>query len=186
MSLAQVISLADTGRMLSNFDRSSAAPIEAQVLAEANPRRMSDVNASLDAAGRQSIGASDAAFGVYERQLRALGGQQTEAAARSARRRIGLSRALLNVDARNRAVQGIRSRTDIARTAASDLRSALEHTGASAQAQAANLATDREAQYQEELARYRASKSQGLGQLAGIGLGFLPGGGLASSFLGRQ
>jgi hypothetical protein len=161
--------------LVDSFSRQGGAQLEQQVLAEGGQRQLSDVVGFMDTAGGQSDRSFDAAEGIYERQTRALGtrGDATQQAA--AQRRIGLSRALSSVDARNRSVGELRQRTDIARSGASDLRSMVEGSMVAARGSAAQMEGGREADYVKAKAEHKAKKAAGLGQIASMAAMFIPG-----------
>lgn len=180
MALRSTTQLGALGEeLIGSFNRSGASALEEQVLQEAGPRRISDVLSFLDTAGQGAQGAFNAAEGTLGRQLRGLGVRQTDREQRVAQRRLGLSRALATVDARNRATGELRQRTDIARTSAASLRDALDSQVLGARGAAASAEAGREAEYQAALAEHERRKATGLGAAVGIGLSFLPGGGIA-------
>lgn len=176
MSLAQVASLATAGRgMVDDYARSPVSGIEQQIMATAGPTRLQDVLGTLDQASKTASGSSGAAEGIYQRQLHGLGGSQSSEATRSANRRLGLSRALTNVDARNRAVGGLRARTDVARSASRDLQSALEQQSLSTRTDSANMEAGREIAFQQDTLKYKQDKAQTLGSIASMAAMFIPG-----------
>lgn len=171
----QVAGLASRARSAADFSRSSARPLEDMVVAEGGLRSIGATVKELDSAQASADGYSTGAQNIYSRQMRGLGAHQTAEGQRSANRRIGLSRALVSVDSRNRAVQGMRDRTDIARSAASDLRSMTENLAFGTQSEATGMAVDREMQYQQERAEYKQKKAATLGQMASLAAMFIPG-----------
>lgn len=173
MSLAQVTELAQFGR-----DQMRRSPIEAQMetdlLAAAGKPQIGDVLKNLDTASSDAGRTLDASIGTYQRQMRGMGRTLDSGEQAAANRRIGLTRALSSVDARNRAVGNLRQRTDIARSSAMDLRGVIEDSILGARGSAAEMEARRESQYQGELAQYKQQKAAGLGAIAGIAANFIP------------
>lgn len=175
MSLAQVASLASAGRgMVDDYSRAPVSGIEDQILAQAGPTRLADVLGTLNKASATASGSSGTAEGIYQRQLRGLGGSQSAEATSAANRRLGLSRALTNVDARNRAAGGIRERTDVARSASRDLQTALERQSLSTRNDSAGMEAGREIAFQQDTLKYKQDKAQTLGSIASMAAMFIP------------
>jgi hypothetical protein len=175
VALQQVANLTQFGNELSK-ETGVDAGITDSVIKAGGQQGLASVLSRLDTASGRATGAFDSAEGTLNRQQRALGQSMSESEQRVQKRRLGLGRALASVDARNREVGNIRARTDFARSSAVDLRSVAESQVLSGRTQLAGAEANREAQYQQDLAKYKADKAAGLGQLVGIGLSFVPGG----------
>jgi hypothetical protein len=157
--------------------------LQQQILEAATPT-LPGVLDQLNEAGSTAAGAFDVAEGSLERRQRALGRPLSEGERRVQQRRLGLRRALSRVDARNRAVQGIRQRADIARSSASGLRDIIEGQVLSGRTELAGAESQREADFQQQMAQFRANRAGTLGTIAGIGLSFVPGGAFLAPAVG--
>lgn len=175
MTLQQVAKIGSLGTELVDSFGGPAGVVRDQVLDAANPTRQGVLN-QLDVAGGRASSAFDTAAGSLERRQRALGSNVTDRERAVQKRRLGLGRALATVDARNREVGNIRSRTDIARTGAGALRDMIEGQVLNSRAQTGEAETRREVDFIQQQAEYKQRKAQGLGAIAGIGLSFVPGG----------
>lgn len=111
---------------IDEFDRSGAGAIESTLIAQGGRRSLADIGRIGTDAGAMSDRAYGASAGIADRQRRALGGQLTATQQASFSRRMGLSRVLGNVDARNRALIADQQRRNVIRSGASGLRDIID------------------------------------------------------------
>jgi len=176
MALPQQSSLSQVSETLVNDFRLGAGQRLEDQVTDAGRPSLQSVTDEVTTAGEQSGRSFDVAEGVRTRQLSRLGQSQTAREKASAKRRLGLGRALGSVDAKNRAIEGIEQRADIARSGAASLQSIVEGQQLDTLSTTAGIETQREAQFIRDRAERKAKKRAGLGQIAGIGLTIATGG----------
>lgn len=168
-------SLRDIGNnYLAEFDQSGLKDLESSTLAGAGQRTAEQAQAIGNAAGQQNDSLFDSAAGQTSRAQRGLGVTLSAREQASQDRRFGLAKVLGNVDARNRAMQSDLSNREAVRTNASGLRDIIDQQSLKAFGQSAQMQSDREAEYTQRKAEYRANKAKTIGTLATIGLSFIP------------
>jgi hypothetical protein len=176
MPVPQISTLAEeSSRLISQFDTGAGRGLERQIEDAARPS-LSSVVASIDEAGATANRSFDTAEGVFERQQRGLGRPVSEREQAVSQRRLGLSRALADVGARERRERAISERTDVARTSAASLRDIIEGQRTGILGTAAQTEAGREQQYQADRVQHAQQRSAGLGSLVGLGLSFATGG----------
>lgn len=176
MPVPQISTLAEeSARLVAQFDTGSGRSLEGQVEAAARPS-LSSVIASMDEAGATANRSFDTAEGILDRQQRGLGRPQTDRDRAVSQRRLGLSRALADVGARERRERSISDRADFARTSAASLRDIIEGQRFGILQADAQTEAGREQQYQADRVQHAQQRSAGLGSLVGLGLSFATGG----------
>lgn len=165
-NLEQITSLESLGQNeIADFDRSGLGGIRDIVLGQGRITTQNVADVTGEAQGRAS-NAFAVSEGILERGQR---GQNVSARQlRSQQKRLNLRRALSQVDASNRAVEGLRQRQDVARSGAGDIRDVLFGQALEAKGGAAQAEGERETLFQQEQAQAAADRAAGIGQVAGI------------------
>jgi hypothetical protein len=175
MSLSDTAELAKFTDTLARDTTGNEAAIRQQVI-DAGRQTPSDTIAELADISSNVDKQFDSAEGTLSRQQRALGQTMSEGEKRVQQRRLGLGRALTNVDARNRGVSNIRTRIDQARSSAGNLRDILNDQELQNRTSLSGADVSRTASHEQAKAGAAAKKTQTLGTIAAIGLSFVPGG----------
>lgn len=108
------------------YDRSGLGGLETTIIQQGGRRSLGDIARIGSDAGAMSDRAYDASAGIAGRQMRALGERLDPAQQAAYSRRLGLSKALGNVDARNRALKADATRRDAIRTGSFGLRDLID------------------------------------------------------------
>jgi len=171
---SQATSLEALGRNeIGAFNRSGLGGIRDAVFRQGRITD-ADVTKATGAAQARASGAFATSEGILERAQRGQG--VNEAQRKSQAKRLNLRRALSQVDASNRAVAGLRSQRDIARTGAGQIRDVLFAQAAGAQEGAAEAEGERNEEFLREQAEAQAARAAGIGQVGGVVASFFGGG----------
>ncbi len=178
-TLKSVSNLAATGKDLAEgtFREAGGArgTIRDQFIATGE-RTEAEVRERSAEAGATAQGQFDVVGGIVERQNRA----QTGGAGRDPRqqaaskRKLGLARALADVNARNLNIRGQRQEILSARTGAAGLRGILDSQLLSGQDTLGTEETQRNVDFQRDLAAFKKRKAGGIGAIAGLAATFIP------------
>lgn len=173
-SIAQARAFGNSYRQ--EFSRSGLSQLESDLIKSGGFATRADVSNLETGADKRVNSSFDSALGAARRQQQGLGVTMRADAQAAADRRIGLARAVSDVDARNRAFQADASRRNAVRTSAFGLRDVIDNQIANIYGQGANMETQRELDFQQRQREYDQNKAQTIGTLAGIALSFIPGG----------
>jgi hypothetical protein len=181
MALKSVQNLKDiAGQTLNPFEfnsggKTSQGTIRDQLFDTAE-RTTAQVQEKATAAGQIANQAFDTTEGIAERQERAItGGAGRDARQeRSSKRKLGLARALADVNARNLNVRGQRQEIRTAQGSLTGLRNITESQQGGAAGSLAGDETTRQIDHQKALAAFAKKKAGGIGAIAGFAANFIP------------
>ena len=183
MTLKSVAALSDlaTDEIVNPFERgvsgskTSQGTIRDQLLGTAT-RSREEVQQRSAAAGTVAQGAFDTTEGIAERQERAItgGAGRDPRQAVASKRKLGLARALADVNARNLNVRGQRQEILTAQGAASGLRGIGESQQFAGRGALAADETTRNIDFERAKAAFAKKKAGGIGAIAGIAANFIP------------
>lgn len=154
---------------IDEFDRSGAGELERTIIAQGGRRSLGDIARIGTDAGAMSDRAYTSAGGIAERQRRGLGQTATAGQQTSFNRRMGLARALGNVDSRNRALMADQSRRNVIRSSASGLRDIIDRQIYANLEGSANI----EAGIEHDAAAGKANRSAQMASTTGSSLGMI-------------
>jgi len=185
MALQDITNLQTIGEgLIDEFEGGPGKRIESQILETGRPSSARFL-AGVEGAGEQAQQAFDVAEGTLERQQRALtgGAAQDPRLARVQKRKLGLARALADVDARNKHIRSQQQQQRTAQQGAIGLRGILDQQLLSGTGNLASAETAREVTFEEEKQAEAAERAALIGGLAGIATSFIPGGALVAPFV---